>query len=184
MKFIQGHFQTRNFNCTAAEVTEANFKTRSLFVYLLPAEIFFCLQPTTKHFPFSFQQCTMRREFCHSFTKSQPENHKFQVPLSSSLIKILVTCGPILGTSGDLALVRQQPWFADVITKAAFSSQLQLYLKALSAGLTGVCTRNLPLSRTSVLPTELTRWWLTSLTEVMISRGGIDHIVIVTVPVV
>ena len=68
-----------------------------------------------------------------------------------------MTCGPILGTSGDLALIRQQPWFADVITKAAFSSQLQLYLKALSAGLARVCICNLPLSRTSALPTELTR---------------------------
>ena len=46
-------FDARNFNCAAAEVTEANFKTSSPFVYLLAAEIFFCLRPTTKRFPFS-----------------------------------------------------------------------------------------------------------------------------------
>ena len=34
-------FDARNFNCAAAEVTQANFKTSSPFVYLLAAEIFF-----------------------------------------------------------------------------------------------------------------------------------------------
>ena len=46
-------FDARNFNCAAAEVTQANFKTSSPFVYLLAAEILFCLRPTTKRFPFS-----------------------------------------------------------------------------------------------------------------------------------
>ena len=47
IKFIQCHFQTRNFNCTAAEVTEG-FQDKWLFLYLLLTEILFCLWPTTK----------------------------------------------------------------------------------------------------------------------------------------
>ena len=47
IKFIQCRFQTRNFNCTTAEVTEG-FQDKCLFLYLLLTEILFCLWPTTK----------------------------------------------------------------------------------------------------------------------------------------
>ena len=84
IKFIRRHFQTRNFNCTA---TESKFQDKCLFVYLLMAEIFFCLRPTTKRFPFSFQMCRMSRKFCCLFTRSQPENPKFQTPVRAPCLK-------------------------------------------------------------------------------------------------
>ena len=72
IQFTRRHFQTTNFNCTAAEVTEANLKTSAynwLFVYLWSAEIFFCLRPRTKRFPFSFQNA----EWAGNFVVSSPK---------------------------------------------------------------------------------------------------------------
>ena len=55
IKFIQWHFQMRNFNCTAAEVTEVNFKISSFLVYLLLAQIFFRATGDDQHFHFRFK---------------------------------------------------------------------------------------------------------------------------------
>ena len=57
----------RELHCS--EVTETNFNTSACFVYVLSAEIVFCLLPTTKCFPFLFQKCRISREFCCLFTE-------------------------------------------------------------------------------------------------------------------
>ena len=70
IKFISHRFQRRDFNCTAVEVTEANFKTSAcLFTFYLRND-FFCLQLTTKRLTFLLLKCGMSRKFCCLFTGS------------------------------------------------------------------------------------------------------------------
>ena len=95
-------------HCTA-EVTEANIKTSACLFAFYRQKYFFCLWPTTKRFPFSFQKCRMSREFCCLFIGSW----KIVLVLSAhsgSLFEILVARGWIVGASGERAPVRQQPW--------------------------------------------------------------------------
>lgn len=69
IRFIQDHFQTRNFNCAAAEspgvlAHRSKFQDKCLFFYFLSAGIFFCLQLMTKSFVFLLHKCRMSSEFC------------------------------------------------------------------------------------------------------------------------
>ena len=58
-KFIQGHFQTRNFNCTAAKVTLSEFQGKSASLFT------FCWQ---KYF---FAYCWQLNVFCFRFQRAE-----------------------------------------------------------------------------------------------------------------
>ena len=57
IKFIWPHFHMRNFNCTAAEVTEVNFKTSANVCLPVIRGNIFLPNADDQRFPFSFQKC-------------------------------------------------------------------------------------------------------------------------------
>ena len=85
IKSIQWHFQMRNFNCIAAEVTRVNFKTSSFLVYLLLTEIFFRPTGDDNIFHFHFKNA----EWAGNFVVYSPEvslkiinfRHPFRLPV-------------------------------------------------------------------------------------------------------
>ena len=92
IRFIQDHFQTRNFNCAAAEspgvlAHRSKFQDKCLFFYFLSAGIFFCLQLMTKSFVFLFHKCRISSEFCRQLTGSWLKNQTFQAPVRAPCLK-------------------------------------------------------------------------------------------------
>ena len=71
VKYIQCHFQMRNSNCSAAEVTEENFKIWCcVFTFLLSAEFFLLPMADNQTFSVVVSKRRMSREFCSLFTGS------------------------------------------------------------------------------------------------------------------
>ena len=66
IKFIWHHCQTRNFSCTAAEVTEVNFKTSAcLFTFYGRNYVFaYGRWPNILHFCFKSPECTGNFSVC------------------------------------------------------------------------------------------------------------------------
>ena len=101
-KFIQWHFQMRNFNFVAVEVTKGKFKTSSFLVYLLSMEIFFRPMGDDNIFHFHFKNA----EWAGNFVVYSPEvslkiisfRHPFRLPVWD-----FVARGYIVGASCDQA---------------------------------------------------------------------------------
>lgn len=69
------------------------------FFYLLLAETFFCLRPTTIHFKFSFQQCSMSRGILSLIHHKLAWELEVLGARSGSLFEILVAHRHIIGAS-------------------------------------------------------------------------------------
>ena len=108
IKFIQWHFQIRNFNFVAVEVTKRKFKTTSFLVYLLPMEIFFRPMGDDNIFHFHFKNA----EWAGNFVVYSPEvsltvisfRHPFRLPVWD-FGRPRVHCRCLLRPGGHLAAV-------------------------------------------------------------------------------
>ena len=113
IKFIRRHFQARNLNCAAAEVTEANLKTSACLFAFCRRKYFFAYVWQLKVFRFRFKSA----EWTGNFLVCSPE-------VSLRIIRFRRPFGPpvwnfgrprinrspgTVGVSCDRAPLRQQP---------------------------------------------------------------------------